>query len=350
MKEGYFSKIVVGWYDSFHRDLPWRKSQDPYKIWLSEIILQQTRVAQGLPYYERIIAAYPDVNSLARAAERDILRLWQGLGYYSRARNLHRCAKEIVKRPGSKFPETFEGLRQLPGIGDYTAAAIASFAFDQPVAVVDGNVFRVLSRIFGIHDDIARPVGKRLFGDLANRIISKDNPAIHNQAVMEFGALCCLPRNPKCSDCPFSRVCVANDRGLQGELPVKTIKPRTRKRFFHYVVVRHGDRVLMKRRNAKDIWQGLYDFHLIESPVRKKTESIIRANEWFDPGTLMSVSGTIRHLLTHQELSVAFAEIEIKSSLEFQRLSRRLGLRAYSHKRIESLPKPILIQQYLENG
>ena len=348
MKEGYFSKIVVGWYESFRRDLPWRKSQDAYKIWLSEIILQQTRVAQGLPYYQKIVTAFPDVFSLARAQERDILRLWQGLGYYSRARNLHRCAKEIAKRPGRKFPSSFEELRELPGIGDYTAAAIASFAFNQPVAVVDGNVYRVLSRVFGLHDDIAKSGSKRLFAQLANRIISKDNPGEHNQAIMEFGALHCLPQNPKCDDCPFSKTCVANLHGLQQDLPVKTIKPRTRKRFFHYVVLRHGNRVLMKRRSGKDIWHGLYDFHLIESGARKKTESVIKANDWFQPGSLMTVSKSTRHLLTHQELSVVFAEIEIKTLQEFQLLSRKLGLHAYSHKRIESLPKPILIQQYLE--
>ena|SRR5436190_3897751 len=347
MEEGYFSKIVVQWYESYRRDLPWRKSQDPYKIWLSEIILQQTRVAQGLPYYQKIVAAHPNVSSLARAREHDILRLWQGLGYYSRARNLHRCAKEISKRLGGKFPSTFEALRELPGIGDYTAAAIASFAFNQPVAVVDGNVYRVLSRVFGLHEDIARPATKRLFAQLANRIISKDNPGEHNQAIMEFGALHCVPQNPKCDDCPFSAMCVARLRGLQQELPVKSRKPKVRKRYFHYVILRHGNRVLMKRRNGKDIWHGLYDFHLIESGGRQKTESVVRGTEWFDPKNPMAISKSIRHLLTHQELRVAFAEIEIKTLREFERLSHELGLHPYSSRKIESLPKPILIQQYL---
>jgi A/G-specific adenine glycosylase len=347
MKEGYFSKIVVGWYEAFHRDLPWRKSQDPYKIWLSEIILQQTRVAQGLPYYERILGVHPNVSSLAQASERDILRLWQGLGYYSRARNLHRCAKEVAQAPGAKFPSTYETLKELPGIGDYTAAAIASFAFNQPVAVVDGNVYRVLSRIFGLHHDIAKPAGKRLFAQLANELISKDKPGKHNQAVMEFGALQCLPRNPKCGDCPFSKLCIARIRDLQADLPFKSVKPKAKKRFFHYIIIRHGSSMLMKRRSEKDIWHGLYDFHLIESKSRRKTETMVKASEWFQPGTRIAVSRSVRHLLTHQELFVAFAEIEIKTSQEFDRLARELGLQSYSYKHIESLPKPILIHQYL---
>jgi A/G-specific adenine glycosylase len=349
MKEGYFSKIVVEWYNAFQRDLPWRKSQDPYKIWLSEIILQQTRVAQGLPYYQKIVAAHPNVSSLARAGERGVLRMWQGLGYYSRARNLHRCAKEIAKRPGGKFPPTFEELRQLPGIGDYTAAAIASFAFNQPVAVVDGNVYRVLSRVFGLQDDIGKPAAKKVFAQLANNLISKDNPGEHNQAIMEFGALQCLPQNPKCDDCPFAKVCIARIRGLQQDLPVKSRKKRARKRFFHYIVLRHGNRVLMKRRNAKDIWQGLYDFYLIESTGKSKIESVLREADRFRDYTTMTVSKSIRHMLTHQELTVVFAEIEIKTRHEFEQLSHELGLQSYSYKRIESLPKPIVIQQYLVN-
>src|SRR5688500_8386899 len=222
MGKRYFSDKLVKWYIDNKRLLPWRETTDPYRIWLSEVILQQTRVNQGLPYYKEFIKAYPSIIELARAPEQEVLRLWQGLGYYTRARNLHKCAKSIVERHNGKFPETFDELEKLPGIGHYTAAAIASFSFGQPVAVLDGNVFRILSRIFGIDTPINSPDGKRQFTELANELLSKKDPALHNQAVMEFGALFCTPKHPQCQICPFNTTCIAYTHDLLHVLPVKT--------------------------------------------------------------------------------------------------------------------------------
>src|SRR5690349_7153792 len=230
MDNRYFSEKVVKWYEKNKRDLPWRETRDPYKIWLSEIILQQTRVSQGMPYYLRFIEKFPTVAALASASEQEVLRLWQGLGYYTRARNLHKCAKKVATDYKSVFPYSFDELKKLPGIGDYTAAAIASIAYQEPVAVVDGNVFRVLSRVFGIETEINSPKGKKDFTQLANELISKKHPEKHNQAMMEFGALYCTPKNPSCTDCVFSSQCFAFKKNLQLVLPVKTKNKAARKR------------------------------------------------------------------------------------------------------------------------
>ena len=230
MGKRYFSDKLVKWYLDNKRSLPWRDTNDPYKIWLSEVILQQTRVIQGLPYYQQFVETYPSVKDLAAAPEQEVLRLWQGLGYYTRARNLHKCAKVLATQYECAFPKTYEALQKLPGIGQYTAAAIASFAFNQAVAVVDGNVFRVLSRLFGIDSAINSPEGKYQFTELANHLLSKKDPALHNQAVMEFGALCCTPSNPKCSECPFNRSCLAYNNDLTSLVPVKVKSKAARKR------------------------------------------------------------------------------------------------------------------------
>src|SRR6185369_7763226 len=222
MRKDFFSSMIIDWYHANHRNLPWRATIDPYKIWLSEVMLQQTRVAQGLPYYERFVCSFPTVFDLAMATEQNVLRLWQGLGYYSRARNLHRCAKEVVEKFNGHFPNSFNELSKLPGIGDYTAAAIASIAFRQPVAVVDGNVYRVLARVFGIEKDITSGEGKKHFFSFANELINKERPDLFNQAVMEFGALHCVPKKPKCGECIFSKSCEANQRNLQAVLPIKS--------------------------------------------------------------------------------------------------------------------------------
>ena len=221
MDKRYFSKKIVEWYLRNKRNLPWRDTTDPYKIWLSEIILQQTRVSQGLPYYEKFVQTYPTVRSLATAPQDKVMRLWQGLGYYTRARNLHKCSKQIVALLDGTFPDNFAALKKLPGVGDYTAAAIASFAFGEAVAVVDGNVFRVLSRIFGIDAPIDSLQGRHVFIRLANELISQDQPGSHNQAVMEFGATFCVPLNPPCYECIFKSSCFAFQKGMQSSLPVK---------------------------------------------------------------------------------------------------------------------------------
>jgi len=273
-----FSKKIISWYEENKRDLPWRHTRDPYKIWLSEIILQQTRIAQGLPYYNRFVESFPDIISLADAKEDRVLRLWQGLGYYSRARNLHACAKKVRDELGGIFPQSFQELKKLPGIGSYTAAAIASFAFHEPVAVVDGNVYRVLARVLGSDQDISSSEGKAFFYEKANELIDKRQPDIYNQALMEFGALHCTPQNPKCDSCIFVKSCFAYQNGMQGVLPVNAKKQSIRKRYFTYIVIEYRGRLFMKKRQHGDIWNGLYDFFLIESPRLSKPEKTLKEN------------------------------------------------------------------------
>jgi A/G-specific adenine glycosylase len=348
MKKGYFSKKIIDWYTDHHRDLPWRNTQDPYKIWLSEIILQQTRVAQGLPYFEKFIKNYPTVKSLARADEREVLRLWQGLGYYTRARNLLACARKVVAEYGGKFPSTWLELKQLPGIGDYTAAAIASFAFHQRVAVVDGNVYRVLARLFGVDTDIVSPEGKRLFSVMANQLISDDQPGLHNQAIMEFGALHCAPVNPNCEECIFKKNCVAYQREEQHLLPVKLKKQRITHRYFYYFLFRTGDKILMTARLEKDIWKGLYDFPLLEEKKAIATEKVVAG---IYPANLKFVfSQEYKHVLSHQVIHARFIEVQKKKAdkLALQRFSTA-GNTWYSIRAVEKLPKPRLILRYLED-
>lgn len=349
MDKRYFSNKLAKWYEINKRPLPWRETSDPYRIWLSEVILQQTRVAQGLPYYLRFTERFPTVDDLAAATEQEVLRLWQGLGYYSRARNLHGCAKEIVEKHGSQFPKTFAALRQLRGIGDYTAAAIASIAFGESAAVVDGNVYRVLSRVFGIDNDIASPKGKKVFAELANQLVCTEEPAIHNQALMEFGALHCTPRNPKCDTCVFASDCFAATRGLQVELPVKSKSTRARNRYFYYAVIRKGSSLLMGQRSGKDIWQGLYDFVLIEAPNRLGEQKIIEeVNRRLDAKVLpedVTISQSYKHILTHQRIFSRFILFEAKSSFGVSEGS----LKFYSPKKIAALPKPALISRFLDD-
>lgn len=346
MATRYFSNKIVKWYLENSRPLPWRQTTDAYMIWLSEVILQQTRVAQGLPYYQRFIKKYPAIKHLAQAPEQEVMRLWQGLGYYSRARNLHRCAKVVHERFDGKFPKTFQELRQLPGIGDYTAAAIASFAFGEKVAVVDGNVFRVLARIFGIDTPINSPEGKKRFASLANELLSSDDPALHNQAIMEFGALLCKPRNPDCPECPVRKNCAAFQHDLIHLLPVKTAKRKSRKRYFFYLVLERNRSLLMKKRDKKDIWQGLFDFVLIEKSTPFSVENIMAEEEtkkWFKHARLVAVSKAYKHVLTHQIIHCRF--IHIKARLSFKPTGKDLFF--YSTEEVADLPKPVLISRFL---
>jgi A/G-specific adenine glycosylase len=346
MGDRYFSDKIVKWYEDNKRSLPWRETADPYKIWLSEVILQQTRVNQGLPYYKQFVASYPSVAALADAAEQEILRLWQGLGYYTRARNLHRCAKHVVENCNGVFPHTSEELEKLPGIGHYTAAAVASFAFGEPVAVVDGNVFRILSRIFGIDTPINSPLAKKQFRTLANKLISKKNPALHNQAVMEFGALFCTPKKPNCSECPFKATCVAYNRDLVYTLPVKSARKKSRKRYFFYLVVEKDNSFLMKKRQHKDIWRGLFDFVLIEKNRPVKPENVIGEHahqKWFEKTEAIAVSKKYRHILTHQTIHCRFIHLKAKSSFS----AVEEGHTFYSAQEVADLPKPTLISRFL---
>lgn len=349
MRARYFSEKLAEWYLQHRRELPWRATKDPYKIWISEIILQQTRVSQGLPYYLKFINAFPTVNHLASAPEQKVLRLWQGLGYYTRARNLHKCAKEIVKDHKGIFPTSFDELKKLPGIGDYTAAAVASIAFKEPVAVVDGNVFRVLSRIFGIDKAINSPEGRKHFTTLANELIDVKDPDIHNQAVMEFGALHCVPKNPQCSSCIFQSTCFAYKNDMQDVLPVKISGKVSRKRYFHYFVVQKGKSLLMRKRDEKDIWQGLYDFYLVEKTKQVSIGKLIAQDEFLQKMNVelssLKTSASYKHILSHQVIQATFTVLKTSSNtgLSAQKL------KFFTLKKVADLPKPVLISRFLND-
>ena len=343
-----FNKKLKSWYLQNHRPLLWRQTRDPYKIWLSEIILQQTRVAQGTPYYERFVAEYPTVFDLAAADERDVLRLWQGLGYYSRARNMHFTARQVVNDFEGKFPETALQLVKLKGLGSYTAAAIASFSFNEVVPAVDGNVYRVLARLFGIYTDILSNDGKKEFAILASQLISREDPATYNQAMIEFGALQCVPVSPHCSVCPFNTMCYAFEFNMQSKLPVKAKKAAVRKRFFNYFILEQGGRVAMQERSAKDIWKGLFDFPMIESVDQIESPDDFSGNEFVSAilksGTLREIPKLYTHILTHQRLLVRFWWVNLPDS-ELVGLPSNIAF--YTSAQVHDLPKPILVDTML---
>lgn len=296
-----FANTIMSWFQENGRALPWRETKDPYAIWLSEIILQQTRIAQGWEYWERFMAQYPKVEDLAAASEDDVLKLWQGLGYYSRARNLHAAAKQIVAL--GKFPDTLEGIKSLKGVGDYTAAAIGSFAFDIPAAVVDGNVYRVLSRYFGIDTPINSTQGKKEFAALAQSLIPASDAAAYNQGMMDFGAIQCTPQSPKCLLCPLAETCVALREGRVEKLPVKlkTLKVQTRR--LTYIYIRCNGEIAIHRRGEGDIWQGLWEpYNVSELP----------ALPTFD-APLVLVAKDVKHVLTHRILLADFYLLETKN-------------------------------------
>ena len=263
-----FVKGLLAWYEGHKRSLPWRENRTPYRVWLAEVILQQTRVAQGLPYYERFIERYPTVETLAAASEEDILLLWKGLGYYRRARNLLRTAQQVVKERGGAFPKDYKGLLKLPGVGEYTAAAVASIAYGEGVALLDGNVHRVLTRVFGIDGDIAELATRKLLKNRAYHLLPAVNPGCYNEALMEFGALHCTPAKPQCATCPFKRRCIAYKEGKVGLLPVKGKRKPLRERFFHYFIFIWKGKLFWRKRDHGDIWGGLHDFYLVEKEWR----------------------------------------------------------------------------------
>ncbi|WP_299709138.1 A/G-specific adenine glycosylase [uncultured Pontibacter sp.] len=349
----YFSQTLLDWYQRHKRALPWRETTNPYLIWLSEVILQQTRVNQGLPYYLRFAENYPTVRDLAAAPEDEVLRLWQGLGYYSRARNMHHTAKQIVQEYDGVFPDRYEELLKLRGVGSYTAAAIASFAFREQVAVLDGNVFRVLARVFGISDDIAAPASRKVFQQLANELIPADAPDTFNQAVMEFGAIQCTPVMPDCLFCPLQQSCFAFTHGLVQELPVKSKAKAARPRFFHYIVFEYGGQYYLRKRMSGDIWEGLYDFYLHESDS-KTLEPHALLHELNEAGIAVQEAQLqlphkdYKHVLSHQKITARFYLIRLDSRLREEVLQEaRLAL--YTPDKIEALPKPILINSYLKD-
>jgi A/G-specific adenine glycosylase len=346
-----FTAAVLSWYNRNKRDLPWRQTQDPYLIWLSEIILQQTRVVQGLPYYNRFVERYPDVSSLARASEAEVLRLWQGLGYYSRARNLHKCANIIVDEHEGKFPETMALLLALPGIGRYTAAAIASLAYHEVVPVVDGNVYRVLARYFGVEIDIASSRAFSSFYELSKLLISENDPGGYNQAVMEFGALFCTPKQPDCEHCVLQEGCVALANSQQKVLPVKVRRVKSRARYFNYFIIFKEDKILMHQRTGKDIWQGLYEFFLVEES--KPTEATAVCHPTLDlisngKAEIQTNDKIIRHLLTHQQLNVNFVIVNVGKNSALGTELATDGFAWYNMQEVEELPKPVLLANFLD--
>lgn len=269
-----FTLTLTNWYQENQRNLPWRHTDNPYYIWLSEIILQQTRVNQGLSYYNNFIKEFPSIKDLALADTSLVLKMWQGLGYYSRAKNLHETAKYIHYELNDIFPKNYQEIVKLKGIGPYTAAAIASFAYREPIAVVDGNVFRVFSRFFGIYEDIAKTKNRAIFQELGNELIDKKNPDIFNQALMDFGATLCKPKKPLCEECPLSNECYAFRNNKISDLPVKSNNIKIKDRYFHYLISENSDSIYLKQRLEKDIWQGLYEFPLLELSIQKNIEEI----------------------------------------------------------------------------
>lgn len=346
-----FSRLLLNWYDRNKRDLPWRTSNDPYIVWLSEIILQQTRVAQGTPYFNKFITAYPTVLMLARANEQAVLSLWQGLGYYSRARNLLACAQYIAGKYNGSFPSTYAELVKLKGVGPYTAAAIASISFNEMVPVIDGNVYRVVSRVFGIYDDIALASSRKVFQSKLMELISEQRPGDFNQAIMEFGALQCVPVNPDCTTCVLKSQCFAFAHEAVTMLPVKGKKLKVKSRYLNYLVFENEGDILFNERKTKDIWQGLHDFYLLEgdklySPdqIENTLKDLLKNVEW----KLLEVSETYRHVLTHQILYAVFIRVAIINRESFSNIGQVLDLKAIEEAKCDDLPKPILITKFLK--
>ena len=310
-------EILIDWYLEHKRSLPWRETTDPYQIWISEIILQQTRVAQGLAYFNRFMERFPNVQALAMAEEDEVMKYWQGLGYYSRARNLHVAAKEIVNRWGGVFSSVYQDVLALKGIGEYTAAAICSFAWKQPYAVVDGNVYRVLSRLFGLEIPIDCSQGKKEFAELAQIVLNKKQPDLYNQAIMEFGALQCIPKSPDCLACPLQERCSACAMGKVEQLPVKVGKIVIKPRYFNYLHIRRGNVHLLNRRDEKDIWQKLYEYPLIET---EQAMDFVELQQTEAYQNLMIGAGEIKvlkiiempkHVLSHRIIYARFYELEV---------------------------------------
>ncbi len=341
-----FYNYLIKWYLENKRDLPWRKTTNPYHIWLSEIMLQQTRVAQGMPYFLSFVEAFPTVFDLAKAEEEQVLKLWQGLGYYSRARNLHKTAQYIATELNGVFPDNYKDLLQLKGVGDYTAAAIASFSYNEAVPVVDGNVFRVLSRYFDLDTDIAQASAKKEFAALAFELMPKDTPATFNQAIMEFGALQCVPKNPDCAVCVFNESCAALQKKKVELLPVKSKKVKVRNRYFNYIMVSDADeKTLVQKRTAKGIWHNLYEFPLIETLQEEDFEFVSNAvatNSFFtNPIISMQACNekSIVHKLSHQHLHIKFWKLNVKGEL----------VNGITKEELKQYPFPIVIHNFIES-
>lgn len=344
--EKEFARLLIEWYHEHKRDLPWRNTNDPYLIWISEIILQQTRVAQGYAYYQRFIERFPNLESLAAAEENEVLKYWQGLGYYSRARNLHQAAISV----NGVFPVKYEDILKLKGIGTYTAAAICSFAYNQPHAVVDGNVYRVLSRFFGINEPIDSGKGKKIFASLAHDLLDKVQPALYNQAIMDFGALQCTPLSPDCTVCPFKNRCFAFNHNMVSSLPIKQNKTKTSERFFYYLLIRDNGNIYLNKRTENDIWKNLYELPLIESNTALAVDDFIRKQEFasiFKENSVVNVRllNKTKHVLSHRIIYADFYELDAQDiKMDFLSKYTRLNMAD-----LELYPVSRLMHNFFEN-
>lgn len=344
MSTAWFSKALLPWYREHQRPLPWRADRDPYRIWLSEVILQQTRVDQGTAYWHRFVDRYPRVQDLARASEDEVLRLWQGLGYYSRARNLLLAARQVVEHHHGLFPSDHAGLLGLKGVGEYTAGAIGSMAFGTHEPVVDGNVYRVLARVFGIATPIDSTVGRREFRALAASLLPQDAPGDHNQAVMELGALVCTSKAPDCQECPVRARCIAHRSDRIGELPVKAGRTKVRERHFNFLHIRSHGRLFLEKRAAKDIWQGLYQLPLIESTGALDPKGLGRRLK-ADHGEgwkIVARHGPVKHVLSHQVIRGVFWALDPPQG--FKPPAQWIPVRS---KDLERYALPRLLERYL---
>lgn len=345
-----FALKLMNWYRENGRDLPWRDTQDPYIIWLSEIILQQTRVEQGMPYFYRFLEAFPIVTKFAEAEEEEILRLWQGLGYYSRARNMHKAAKMVVSEFGGIFPTKYEDVIRLHGVGEYTAAAISSFSSNEPRAVVDGNVYRVLSRYLGIAEPINSTKGKKLFASLAQEMLDHDHASTYNQAIMDFGAVHCKPKKPLCATCIFHIDCVANNEGRVETLPVKLKGRASKNRYFNYFIIHKDDQWLLSKRGEGDVWANLYEFPLIESEqdvdLPTLCNSAAFANYFSRDTEIKSIGGVVKHVLSHQNIYARFYVVESADSLKIKKSEWNY----FYFEKIDTLAKHKLIFSFLEKN
>jgi A/G-specific adenine glycosylase len=346
-----FTSNLLHWNKfSNNRVMPWKGEKDPYKIWISEIMLQQTRVEQGIGYFNRFMEAFPSIQDLAAADDDKVFKLWEGLGYYARCRNMLETARIVVSNYKSFFPNTYEQIANLKGIGPYTASAIASFAFNLPHAVVDGNVLRVLSRYFGISDPIDTTASRKKFNELANGLLNQENPAQYNQAIMDFGATICKPKAPLCNNCPLQTDCRALQSNLVDKLPIKSKRLIKKDRFFHYILFKYENTIFCRKRIEKDIWQNLFEFYLVEADKMFTTKELFESDGMVNilkdiHYEVKTISTMYKQQLTHQVITGVFYTVEVESFLELG-----AGFLAVDETQIRSLPLPKFIFSYLDQN
>ncbi len=347
MPKTFFQTELKKWYEDHKRDLPWRKTSDPYRVWLSEIMLQQTRVSQGLSYYEKFSKRFTSIRDLAEADDDAVMKLWEGLGYYSRARNMLHAARQVQNDMGGEFPSTYTEIKKLKGVGDYTAAAIASIAFGEAYAVVDGNVYRVLSRFLGIDTAINSSGGKKEFAAAAEMMLDQDDPATYNQAIMEFGALQCVPKSPDCEKCVLKDRCMAYGRGRVGELPVKNRVKYDRQRYFHYLLLNRSGHLIIERREDSDIWRQLYQFPLHEGPEPLEMEELIEVFKLPADFKIIEYSFLSPHKLSHQTIHVRILKLQVP---ENEVVELREGQQWVMYSELDELAFPRPLRQYLDQN